>query len=154
MHAEGTPPHHVRAQDLPGSFEVLVVAALPQRLVDDAGASAQLWYHIIRRAPWATSGGLESPACKLREPPLVTCVQDSPDSFEVLVVAALPQRLVDDAGAPAQLWYHITSPASSDALLFDVLWVNKTPSRLPEVRSGNPQVLAQCREFCAASSAY
>lgn len=66
--------------------------------------------------------------------PPAACAQDSPDGFEVLVVAALPQQLVDRAGAPAQVWYHITSPSSDDRLLFDVLWVNKTPSRLPEVR--------------------
>ena len=60
--------------------------------------------------------------------------QDSEDSFEVLVVAALPSNLTEHYGAPAQIWFYISSPAASDRLLYDVLWVNKTATRLPEAR--------------------
>ena len=60
--------------------------------------------------------------------------QESADSFEVLVVAALPAQLSAEYGAPAQVWYHISSPSASDRLLYDVLWVNKTATRLPEAR--------------------
>ena len=61
--------------------------------------------------------------------------QDSPDSFEVLVVAALPPKLVTDVGAPAQVWYHIMAPSADARLFYDVLWVNKTATRLPEARA-------------------
>ncbi len=64
------------------------------------------------------------PVCRL---------QESPGSFEVVVQAAMPADLVANAGAPAEIWYHIQSPASDDRLFFDVLWVNKTATRLPEV---------------------
>ena len=40
-----------------------------------------------------------------------------------------------EAGAPAELWTEIISPPYSDNLFYDVIWVNKTPTRLPEVRS-------------------
>ena len=54
--------------------------------------------------------------------------------LHVLLKQSLPARLVRDAGAPAELWTEIISPPYSDNLFYDVIWVNKTPTRLPEVR--------------------
>ncbi len=65
------------------------------------------------------------------------------------MVAALPPRLVLDVGAPAQIWYHIMSPSADDRLFYDVLWVNKTATRLPEACSPSvecPEFDAQCFE--------
>ena len=45
-----------------------------------------------------------------------------------------PQRAVAEAGAPAAVWLEYTSPPDSPALYLDVTWVNKTATRLPEVR--------------------
>ncbi|CAL5218578.1 g272 [Coccomyxa viridis] len=53
-------------------------------------------------------------------------------SFEVVVVTTMPQELVQYYGAPAQVWYNIRSPGEDDTLLMDILWVNKTATRLPE----------------------
>lgn len=59
--------------------------------------------------------------------------QEGRGAFEVVVQAAMPADLVQNAGAPAQVWYHIQSPAADDRIFFDVLWVNKTATRLAEV---------------------
>jgi hypothetical protein len=45
-----------------------------------------------------------------------------------------PQRAVAEAGAPAAVWLEYASPPDSPALYLDVTWVNKTATRLPEVR--------------------
>ncbi len=54
-------------------------------------------------------------------------------SFRILVRSTLPDWAVRDAGAPAEVWLDIQSAASSDALTYHVIWVNKTATRLPEV---------------------
>ncbi len=61
-------------------------------------------------------------------------MQEALGSFEVVVVTTMPQEQVQYYGAPAQVWYNIRSPGEDDALLVDILWVNKTATRLPEVR--------------------
>ena len=66
---------------------------------------------------------------------LLACAQEALGSFEVVVVTSMPQALVQTYGAPAQVWYNIRSPGEDDALLMDILWVNKTATRLPEVIS-------------------
>lgn len=60
-------------------------------------------------------------------------MQDSADSFEFISLVTLPQELVTNVGAPAQVWQWFKSPSSDDRLLYNVLWVNKTATRLPEV---------------------
>lgn len=60
-------------------------------------------------------------------------MQDSEDSFEVISLVTLPEALVTDVGAPAQMWQWFKSPAADDRLFYDVRWVNKTATRLPEV---------------------
>ena len=60
-------------------------------------------------------------------------MQEALGSFEVVVVTTMPQELVQYYGAPAQVWYNIRSPGEDDTLLMDILWVNKTATRLPEV---------------------
>lgn len=62
-------------------------------------------------------------------------MQEAQGSFEVVVVTAMPQEQVQFYGAPAQVWYTVRSAGEDDALLMDVLWVNKTATRLPEVSS-------------------
>ncbi|KAK9815327.1 hypothetical protein WJX72_001843 [[Myrmecia] bisecta] len=52
--------------------------------------------------------------------------------FEVLVRSRLPDWMVTDAGAPEEVWTHIQSPKNDASLLYDVIWVNKTATRLPE----------------------
>lgn len=64
--------------------------------------------------------------------------QSPPGSFRVLVRASMPLELASSAGGPAEVWLDIASPAGDDRLLFDVLWVNKTATRLPEVRARHP----------------
>ncbi len=60
-------------------------------------------------------------------------MQDSADSFEFISLVALPQELVTKVGAPAQVWQWFKSQSTDDRLLYNVLWVNKTATRLPEV---------------------
>ena len=63
-------------------------------------------------------------------------------SFRILCRATMPQWAVDLAGAPVEVWLDIQSSAESEDLLYDVFWVNKTATRLPEVCSEvNPQDL-------------
>ena len=62
------------------------------------------------------------------------CLQDAQGSFHVVVVAKSEQEQVQYYGAPAQVWYSFTSPGEDDRLLMEVLWVNKTATRLPEVQ--------------------
>ena len=53
----------------------------------------------------------------------------------MVAVTSLPLDLVQGYGAPAQVWYNITSPGNDSRLLMDILWVNKTATRLPEVHT-------------------
>ena len=61
------------------------------------------------------------------------CLQDAEGSFQVVVVAASEQEQVQYYGAPEEVWYSFTSPGEDDRLLMEILWVNKTATRLPEV---------------------
>ena len=54
--------------------------------------------------------------------------------FHAAVKLRFPQRAVAEAGAPAAVWLEYASPPDSPALYIDVTWVNKTATRLPEVR--------------------
>ncbi|EIE25882.1 hypothetical protein COCSUDRAFT_46416 [Coccomyxa subellipsoidea C-169] len=58
--------------------------------------------------------------------------QDNEGSFEVLSVSTLPEDLQTRVGAPAQIWQWFKSPSADDRLFYNVLWVNKTATRLPE----------------------
>ena len=51
----------------------------------------------------------------------------------MVVVAASEQEQVQYYGAPEEVWYSFTSPGEDDRLLMEILWVNKTATRLPEV---------------------
>ncbi len=62
------------------------------------------------------------------------CLQDAEGSFQVVVVAASEQEQVQYYGAPEEVWYSFTSPGEDDRLLMEILWVNKTATRLPEVQ--------------------
>ncbi len=46
--------------------------------------------------------------------------------------ARFPAAAVEEAGAPQAIWTEIRSPADSQALFVDVIWENKTATRLPE----------------------
>ena len=46
---------------------------------------------------------------------------------------SMPSWAVQEAGAPAEVWVDIQAPEDSDSLYLDVIWVNKTATRLPEV---------------------
>ncbi len=59
---------------------------------------------------------------------------DVQDSFRALARASLPPALHELAGAPAEVWLEVASPPGDGRLLLDVVWVNKTATRLPEVR--------------------
>ena len=54
-------------------------------------------------------------------------------SFHVYARCSMPRWAVRDAGAPKEVWLDIRSDADSDVLHYDVIWVNKTATRLPEV---------------------
>ncbi len=60
------------------------------------------------------------------------CAQGN-GTLHVVVRSTLPQWAVQEAGAPAEVWLDIQSAADSDDLTYDVIWVNKTATRLPEV---------------------
>lgn len=47
--------------------------------------------------------------------------------------STLPEWAVEEAGAPAEVWLDIRSSNGSDELAYDIIWVNKTATRLPEV---------------------
>lgn len=83
---------------------------------------------------------------------MILPLQESAGSFEVVVVASMPQEQVQYYGAPAQIWYNIRSPGEGKRLLMDVLWVNKTATRLPEVLSclcTFPTRVSSCAEISA-----
>ncbi|GAB4813534.1 hypothetical protein N2152v2_000580 [Parachlorella kessleri] len=52
--------------------------------------------------------------------------------FHLVTKAAFPRALVKEAGAPRAVWTEIRSPPNSSDLLVDVIWENKTATRLPE----------------------
>jgi hypothetical protein len=52
--------------------------------------------------------------------------------LHVVVESAFPEDLVAQAGAPAAVWTEIRSLPGSNDLLVDVIWENKTATRLPE----------------------
>lgn len=60
------------------------------------------------------------------------CVQEE-HAFKVLIKGSMPEWAVREAGAPAEVWLDIQAPADTDSLYLDVVWVNKTATRLPEV---------------------
>ena len=55
--------------------------------------------------------------------------------FKALLKGSMPAWAVQEAGAPAEVWLDIQAPEDTDSLLLDVIWVNKTATRLPEVRT-------------------
>lgn len=54
-------------------------------------------------------------------------------TFHVYARCSMPRWAVREAGAPEEVWLDIRSDADSDVLNYDVIWVNKTATRLPEV---------------------
>lgn len=54
------------------------------------------------------------------------------DSFHIIVKCTFPQALVLRAGAPATVYLEYRSPPDSDTLYINLIWENKTPTRLPE----------------------
>ena len=62
----------------------------------------------------------------------------------MVVVTTMPQEQVQFYGTPAQVWYNIRSPGEDDTLLVDILWVNKTATRLPEVSALLLSLLPTC----------
>jgi hypothetical protein len=51
----------------------------------------------------------------------------------VHVLLELPTWTVVDAGAPRKIWLELESRAEDPRLFVNVVWINKTPTRLPEV---------------------
>lgn len=71
--------------------------------------------------------------------------------------ATFPEEVVQQAGAPAAIWTELRSPAGSSDLFVDVIWENKTATRLPEtlwVRCAHVQhgLSAHSRHACLVSS--
>ena len=61
--------------------------------------------------------------------------QQEEHAFKVLIKGSMPEWAVAEAGAPSEVWLDIQAPEDTDSLYLDVVWVNKTATRLPEVRS-------------------
>ncbi|KAK9917700.1 hypothetical protein WJX75_007317 [Coccomyxa subellipsoidea] len=59
-------------------------------------------------------------------------VAEENGSLHLVARSTLPRWAVREAGAPAEVWLDIQSAAGSDDLSYDVIWVNKTATRLPE----------------------
>ncbi|BDA48441.1 hypothetical protein COCOBI_12-1200 [Coccomyxa sp. Obi] len=59
-------------------------------------------------------------------------VAEGNGTLHLIVRSTLPRWAVQEAGAPAEVWLDIQSAADSDDLTYDVIWVNKTATRLPE----------------------
>lgn len=55
------------------------------------------------------------------------------NGFKALMKGSMPSWAVQEAGAPAEVWVDIQAPEDADSLYLDVIWVNKTATRLPEV---------------------
>ena len=66
--------------------------------------------------------------------------------FKALLKGSMPGWAVREAGAPAEVWLDIQAPEDTDSLVLDVIWVNKTATRLPEVCS---QGFLVCCGHCA-----
>ncbi len=123
----------------------MVVTSTPEERVQFYGAPAQVWYNI--RSPGEDDRLLmdvlvhsqgHRDTCTSRKAlcralTVESCTQEALGSFEVVVVTSMPEEQVQYYGAPAQVWYNIRSPGEDDRLLMDILWVNKTATRLPEV---------------------
>ena len=67
-----------------------------------------------------------------KRPSFACCLQDG-SGFKALLKGSMPAWAVQEAGAPAEVWLDIQAPEDTDSLLLDVIWVNKTATRLPEV---------------------
>lgn len=52
--------------------------------------------------------------------------------FHILAEASFDPELVQHAGAPQKVWLEIRSPADSDDLFVEVVWVDKAATRMPE----------------------
>jgi hypothetical protein len=57
---------------------------------------------------------------------------DSRGGLHVIAEALFDEDLVRNAGAPASVYYDISSPPDSTDLFIDIVWENKTATRLPE----------------------
>ena len=55
-------------------------------------------------------------------------------TFKALLKGSMPSWAVQEAGAPAEVWLDLQAPEDADSLYIDVIWVNKTATRLPEVQ--------------------
>ena len=55
-------------------------------------------------------------------------------SFHIYARCTMPAWAIKHAGAPEEVWLDIRSEEESEVLQYDVIWVNKTPTRLPVVR--------------------
>lgn len=62
--------------------------------------------------------------------------------------STLPQWALQEAGAPAEVWLDIQSAADRDDLTYDVIWVNKTATRLPEVCPNDAHFEINLPETC------
>lgn len=61
------------------------------------------------------------------------------NGFKALMKGSMPRWAVQEAGAPAEVWVDIQAPEDADSLYLDVIWVNKTATRLPEVTHTNKE---------------
>lgn len=69
--------------------------------------------------------------------------------FRVVVRSTMPNWAVADAGAPAEVWLDMRSAPGSDELEYDVVWANKTATRLPEVcLCPGPDLASMCTRSC------
>eukprot|EP00884_Botryococcus_braunii_P006942 jgi/Botrbrau1/16249/Bobra.0066s0034.1 len=57
---------------------------------------------------------------------------DPGEGFHVTVLLELPTWMIVDAGAPRHIWLEIQSKSDDPRLYVDVVWIDKTPTRLPE----------------------
>ena len=64
---------------------------------------------------------------------IMPCCVQGEGSFHIHARCSMPRWAVREAGAPKEVWLDIQSDADSDVLKYDVIWVNKTATRLPEV---------------------
>ncbi|KDD76566.1 hypothetical protein H632_c180p1, partial [Helicosporidium sp. ATCC 50920] len=58
--------------------------------------------------------------------------RDGLGGLKVVIRTVFPDWVVDNAGAPAALWTEISAPSDSRSLSLDVVWEDKTATRLPE----------------------
>ena len=59
-------------------------------------------------------------------------VVDDDGGLHIIAEAVFDDDLVTYAGAPAAVYYDISSPKDSNDLFIDIVWENKTATRLPE----------------------